>query len=134
MKKGSTRTVLFIGKYAIKLPRTNKWKVFLRGILANIDENMWYKNSPNEWRDKMSPVVFSLAGIIMVSMRANPITDEEYKNINIKDFKPLPVDNKQINFGKYKDRIVLVDYADSKYFCDDCDKCFKTIKKMCKKS
>lgn len=129
MKKGTTRIVFLIGNFVIKMPRFNSWKIFLRGILANIDENMWYKNSPLEWKLKMCPTLFTLAGFLLIAKRAKEITEEDYKNINIDYFKPIPCDFKKQNFGIYNERIVLIDYADSRYFCSDCECIFKNLKK-----
>ena len=125
LKKGTTRRVLLIGKYAIKFPRVNRWKSFLRGVLANLDEMMWYKNSPNEWKQKLCPSLFTLGGLFLISRRAEPIDLEDYQELDLGYYDPLPLDCKICNFGKFENRIVLVDYADSKYFCSDCEQLFK---------
>lgn len=124
MKRGTTRIVFLIGSYAIKLPRIYKWKCFLRGILANMDERMWYKSSPKEWQMKMCPSLFCIAGFILIQKRALPISSLEYDTLDITEYKPLPVDSKISNFGWLYNRIVLVDYADSRYFCSDCETIF----------
>ncbi len=126
IKKGTTRTVFLIGKYAIKIPRFwhkhngHKWKTFIRGILANIDEDFWWKHAID--KDKLCPIVFkSPLGCILVMLRAQELTDNEYNKDKLnKDFAGLPLDNKQINFGKINNKIVLIDYADSRYMCSDC--------------
>lgn len=131
IRKGTTRTVLLIGNYVIKFPRTNKWKSFLRGILANLAERMWYKHSPPEWKVKMIPSIFTLYGFFLISKRGIELTENEYNSIQFNLFKPLPLDTKIQNFGKYKDKIVLIDYADSRYFCSDCE-CILTDVFNCK--
>ena len=126
IEKGSTRTVLLIGKYAIKVPRFwheyhgHRWKMFLRGILANIDEDYWWKHSHK--KNKLCPVVFkSPLGFLLVMLRAKELTEQEYDKKQLeKEFIGLPLDNKIINFGKIDGNIVLVDYADSRYMCSDC--------------
>lgn len=133
IERGTTRAVLLIGKYAIKFPRIHhefkdhRWKMFLRGILANIDEAYWWKHSHH--KDKLCPVKWkSPFGFILIMQRADPFTREEYDadlNGLIKRFSGLPFDAKVENFGKIDERIVLVDYADSKYMCSDCSNCFK---------
>jgi hypothetical protein len=123
--EGTTRVVFLIGKYAIKLPALRSWKLFLRGILANLDENLWYKSSPAEWKLKMCPVVFSFVGFILIARRARPIPYHIYEDLDLKQYEPLPVDPKQSNFGWYDHRIVLIDYADSRYFCSECEELFK---------
>lgn len=129
MNKGTTRVVYLIGKYAIKLPRINRWRSFLRGILANLDEKMWYHHSPSDWKLKMCPTLCCLlGGVILIARRAEPITEAEYRDLDTDSFKPLPLDIKIINFGKFQDRIVLIDYADSTYFCSDCEHIFSCLK------
>lgn len=128
IKRGTTRIVFIFGGYVIKLPRIYKWKCFLRGILANLDENLWYRHSPNEWKTKMCPVIgIYLKGLLLISKRATPISEEEFNNIKPSDFYPIPMDYKQTNFGWYNNQIVLIDYADSKYFCSDCENILKRL-------
>lgn len=125
LKYGTTRVVVLFGKYAIKFPRINKWKSFIKGILANLDELMWYKNSPKEWKIKMCPSLFTLGGLFLISRRAEPVDLNDYQKLDVSYFEPLPLDCKIDNFGKFENRIVLIDYADTKYFCSDCELIFK---------
>lgn len=129
IKFGTTRLVILVGKYAIKVPRPKWWKSFLKGIIANLDESLWYKNSPLDWKLKMAPVIGCyLKGFILIMRRAEPLTLEQYGSISIKDYYLIPMDNKIQNFGIYKGNIVLVDYADSRYFCSDCENIIKGMK------
>lgn len=121
MKKGTTRAVFFCGRWAIKVPRVYRWKLFLRGLLANMDERMWFNNSPLEWKLNMCPSLFCIGGFILICKRATPISVVEYEKIDFKKYHPLSVDKKIDNFGLYDNRIVLVDYADSRYMCSDCE-------------
>lgn len=129
--KGTNRTVFLVGRYAIKITRfwhSNRgyrWKSFLRGILANIDEAYWYRWSTH--KELLCPVLFkSPLGVILVMRRAEPINKEEYNKKEFSSiFKAMPLDNKIENFGKIDCRIVLVDYGDSPYMCEDCDYLFK---------
>lgn len=132
MEAGCTRFVFLIGNYAIKIPRLNDWRLFLRGVLANIDEKIWYSNSPDSWKLKMCPTIFTFKGLLLIAKRAKPVTEDEFLSLELETFKPLPMDAKQSNFGWYDNRIVLVDYADSRYFCSDCERiCF--MKDSCAK-
>lgn len=131
IKKGSTRTVLLIGKYAIKIPRFwhnnkgHKWKMFLRGILANIDEYFWWKHSHN--KEKLCPIVCKFPlGLVLVMLRADELLECDYNRLKLqKEFIGLPLDNKRLNFGWLDGKIVLIDYADSRYMCSDCSFNFK---------
>lgn len=145
INRGTTRTVFLIGQYAIKVPRFwhefgqgHRWKILLRGILANLDEHFWWKCAYK--RHKLCPVLWrSPLGFILVMRRAEPLSEQEYDKEAFKFmFENLPMDNKIENFGKLKrisntesncpwneDRIVLVDYADSRYLCSDCSNCWK---------
>lgn len=131
VNQGTNRTVFLIGRYAIKIARfwhsnsCYRWKSFLRGILANINEAYWYKWSKQ--KDKLCPVLFkSPLGVILIMKRAELLSCEEYnKDVFNSIFKALPLDNKIENFGKIDEKIVLVDYGDSPYMCEDCDYIFK---------
>jgi len=133
LKAGTTRIVLLIWKYAIKFPRFwhyygqgHRWKIFLRGMLANLDEHFWWQCAYK--KDKLCPVSWrSPLGFILVMRRAEELKESEYDKETFEVmFKNLPLDNKIQNFGKLKDgRIVLVDYADSRYLCSDCSNCWK---------
>lgn len=131
IKRGTTRTVFLIGKYAIKIAcfwsvmRGRKWKIFLQGILANIDEKFWWKCAYK--REKLCPVIWkSPLGVILIMKRAKSLSESEYdKSAFDFMFENLPLDNKIANFGKIDGKIVLVDYADSRYMCSDCSNCFK---------
>lgn len=131
IKGGTTRKVLLIGNYAIKFPRVwhkfkgHRWKLFLRGILANIDEHFWWKCAYK--KEYLCPVIWkSPLGLILVMKRADPISEEVYdKQAFAVMFENLPLDNKRDNFGIIDNKIVLVDYADSKYLCSDCSNCWK---------
>ena len=131
IKKGTCRSVILIGPYAIKIARfwhSNsgyRWKSFLRGILSNIDEVYWYKHSHQ--KDKLCPVLFRLPlSVVIIMKRAESLSIEEYnKEAFANEFKALTLDNKIQNFGKLDGKIVLVDYGDSPFMCEDCDFIFK---------
>ncbi|MEK6828853.1 MAG: hypothetical protein AABY15_01915 [Nanoarchaeota archaeon] len=131
VRRGTTRTVILTKKYAIKIARFwhsmkgHRWKMFLRGILANIDEKFWWKCEYK--REKLCPVVWkSPLGVILVMKKATPLKESEYdKDAFACTFENLSLDNKIENFGKIENKVVLVDYADSRYMCSDCSNCFK---------
>lgn len=64
LKWGSTRMVILFGQYAIKVPNPTEWRLFLSGLLANIQETS-FSASRNPW---LCPVRFSLPGGFLVIM------------------------------------------------------------------
>ena len=109
---GMTRTVLLVGRWAIKLPSLRSygdgpagvlWSV-TRGIQANLSEREW-SGSPGT-----CPVVWSAAGVVNVYPRCDPVmaepTDAEYAATGVLG----PVDKKRQNVGWLAGRLVWVDY------------------------
>lgn len=137
---GTTRVVVLISRFAVKFPkidlRHRKYgrRIFLKGLLANLEEKFWYKAYCNS--DKVTKVYFtSLFGFVQVSQRAEPLTKEEYDCENMESlFKGYPLDNKIENFGKINGKIVLVDYADSTYMCSGCEERIDCLTKEIKRS
>lgn len=117
--KGTTRTVFLIGNYAIKIARfwsefnKRKWKTFLKGLLANIDEHYWW-NLPHK-KELLCPVLYkSPLGLILIMKRTHKLRQDEYNRIKFTElYKGLPLDNQISNFGKLNNKIVLIDYANT---------------------
>lgn len=110
MMSGTTRNVKRIFNiYVIKFPTTRTWKLFLLGMLANIQEREWY--SYGFMSEKLCPYFFTLFGLFLLGKYASPINEQQYSTMDTKSFEGLPLDNKMENFGTYKGRIVLVDYG-----------------------
>lgn len=66
VKHGTTRTVILIGKYAIKIPQLKSWKGFLKGFLANMNEKAIHHLCPNYFL----PVLWaSRAGFVVIMPR-----------------------------------------------------------------
>lgn len=121
IRTGATRTVILVGKYALKLPFTfhtnTKWRGFwyrlLNGLLANIQEREFcevkYEPIP------FAPVLFFISGGFLVVMpRGTPISDEEWENVkNVIEENLLPpvVEGKRDSFAKISGRIYAVDYG-----------------------
>lgn len=116
---GTTRTVILIGGYAIKIPVFTEWRLFLSGLLANIQEVTFSRAG---WPE-LCPVIWSIpGGWLVVMQRAEPLTREQFFALNyaewIKGGKDLPkgewvipVENKQDSFGYLDGRLVAVDYG-----------------------
>lgn len=115
IKGGCTRSVLLIGKYAIKIPRLNYgWQLFLKGLLANMQE-VHFSTMKDE---RMAPVIFSIpGGFLLVMPRCKAISKYDFlKVLNISYFHGLepfkvPVENKIDSFGWLNNKIVALDYG-----------------------
>lgn len=113
---GTTRTVLLLGRYALKFPAMVEWRLFLLGLLANMQERTFSRTG---WPE-LCPVLFSLPGGWMVIMqRARVLTDEEWLKldsqevhdfINKQDYI-VPVELKSDSFGWLNGKLVAVDYG-----------------------
>ncbi len=117
VKYGTTRTVVLLGKYAFKFPRihhnTDMWKLFLQGLLANMQETLFgtcgFKS--------LCPVVFHIpGGFLTVMLRAEPLSEYEWTFLDLEkhfenEVSPDLVEFKQDSFGKLNGNIVAVDYG-----------------------
>jgi hypothetical protein len=116
---GATRLVLLVGRWAIKVPRITSWKLFLHGLLANMQEAEFSKAG---WPE-LCPVLWSIpGGLLVVMKRAVPVTDGWWKtrqDVIDRVFNPrrgyvVPVERKQDSFGwldSEDGRLVAVDYG-----------------------
>lgn len=111
-KQGATRYVFLIRQYAIKIPRCSAWKLFLHGLLANMQECLFAKAG---WQE-LCPVLWSLpGGFLLVMPRCEPITapltkDEYLALVEHPDYT-VPAEHKQDSFGIYQGRLVAIDYG-----------------------
>jgi hypothetical protein len=112
IRRGITRTVVLVGRWALKFPslraygdgpRGVVWSI-TRGIQANLSEITW-TGSPG-----VCPVVWSLAGLVNLYPRCEPVltepTEEEYSATGVLG----PTDRKASNVGWLKGRLVWIDY------------------------
>lgn len=113
-RQGITREVFLIGRYAIKVPRiVYGWKMFLCGLLANMQERTFGSTG---WPE-ICPVVFSLpGGWLVVMRRARLLTDDEWRVFDPKAFceteeYTVPAETKRDSFGVLDGRIVAIDYG-----------------------
>lgn len=111
IKYGTTRIVLLIGNYAFKFPNIVEWRLFLCGLLGNLQEKVWWERMPN---DMMCPVLFTfVGGFFSIMRRAEPLSMDEFTSIDYKDYVNfgIPVENKLDSFGTIDGRIIAVDYG-----------------------
>ena len=78
MRRGATRLVLLMGKYAIKVPNVcDGWRLFLRGLLANMQEAQWSRG----WEQGgLCQVRWAIpGGWLLVMPRVRVMTREEFE-------------------------------------------------------
>ncbi len=113
IRYGTTRTVLLIGNWAIKIPSFIEWRLFLLGLLANMQER---KFSATKWPE-LCPVLFGMpGGWFLVMRRAAPLSDAEWDALDPQIFCApedhfVPAEAKRDSFGTLNGRIVAVDYG-----------------------
>lgn len=112
-KSGITREVFIIGNYAIKVPSMRSWKGFLWGLLANMQEKVWW----NDKDKRLCPVLFSLpGGFLAVMPKVTVMTDDEFDGFDYESFIHLhpydiPVESKSDSFGYLDGKVVAIDYG-----------------------
>ena len=113
IKYGTTRTVFLVYKYAIKIPSCVEWRLFLLGLLANMQESIFSKT---KWPE-LCPVIFSLPlGLCVIMERAKEISRQQFFNLDYNKFihqngYVVPVEHKLDSFGILEGEIVAVDYG-----------------------
>lgn len=115
VRRGVTRTVFLIDCYAIKVPSLRAhdrglagvlWS-FARGVSANLSEREW------SGQQGVCPVLASLAGLVNIYPRCEPVTreltDDAYAAIGFIG----PTDKKPQNVGLLGGRLVWLDFDQS---------------------
>lgn len=112
-RNGATRIVFLLPKVVVKIPRTDSWKFFLCGLLANMQEREF---AGTGWPE-LCPIVASCpAGFWVVMLRCEPLNDYWWHHFDYEEFVDggdyhVPAENKRDSFGFLRDRIVAVDYG-----------------------
>lgn len=114
-RTGCARVVLLTRRYAIKVPNFFDWRLFLHGLLANMQERNW---SQTGW-SKFCPVLFSLRGGWLVVMpRVTLLTDAEFIALDFEAWRDdtengyyVPCEGKSNSLGWYQGRVVAIDYG-----------------------
>lgn len=113
IKLGTTRVVFLLGTLAIKVPRGTSWRLFLNGLLANMQEREF---GATGW-PQLCPVLWSVpGGWLVVMRRATPLTYSEWSTFNVRKWRNrstyvVPVENKWDSFGWVDGHIVAIDYG-----------------------
>lgn len=118
IRTGVTRTVIVVGRWAVKVPtgrgvgvrpRTMRGRLagVCRGVLANQAEHTWHSYQP--WVGRVAPVLHSwLAGLVQVYPRCELLADGDRGPLPRLD--PCPGDVKPDNYGRWRGRVVRLDY------------------------
>jgi hypothetical protein len=108
----------FIGRgRVVKIPRFLSWRVFLEGMIANLQERELSRRYSNE--EKLCPVIWAdPLGLAVVMPFARPMTDEEWEPFDVIGFcdlqngSSLPIEcGKRDTYGVIAGRVVAVDYG-----------------------
>lgn len=105
--------------FVIKIPNTNKYRLFLHGILANLQEKRFSKTN----RPDLAKVKFcDCFGIVLIMEKAEVLNNEntdlklfkktlksKYKNDKMKSFMLSDLDCS--NWGYRNDMLVKIDYG-----------------------
>lgn len=110
---GTQRTVFLVGRWAIKVPVFVEWRLFLLGLLANMQEARFSAAGfPG-----LCPVLFAVpGGFLNVMRRAEPLSRHEFFLLDVASWRlrgdhEIPVEDKMDSFGVLDGRIVAVDYG-----------------------
>lgn len=110
---GVTRNVFLLWNYAFKIPSVSEWRLFLLGLLANMQEVSFSKlNHP-----KFCPIVFYLPlGFMVVMKRARVMCDNEFdkeymSKWTVEENLTIPCELKSDSFGYLDGKIVVFDYG-----------------------
>lgn len=113
IRKGCYRSVILIGKYAIKIPTFTEWRLFLHGLLSNIKEKKLWKYTHDI---QLCPVLWSCpGGFLNIAERVIEVTRDEWQEIPreylLKISMGFPVEQKPESFGWMNGRLVILDYG-----------------------
>lgn len=109
--RGVTRHVLLLGSWALKFPALWSWRLFLSGLLANMQERDFSRAG---WPE-LCPVLFALpGGWLVVMRRAQPVPEDMELDFQALIDRPdyqIPAEPKRDSWGLLDGRIVAVDYG-----------------------
>ena len=113
IKYGASRTVFLTTKYAIKRPSFQSYRLFLHGLLANLQEVKFSKSK----LDGLCPVIFYLPlGLLVVMPRCRVLTFDEFDPKKLEEFIDkenyrIPAELKPDSFGYLNGKLVAIDYG-----------------------
>lgn len=110
---GSTRHVILVGEWAIKIPVIVEWRLFLHGLLANMQENKFSKFG---WPE-LCPVLWAIpGGFLLIMRRARVLTDCEFIKLDMVAWVDrgdyvISAEIKSDSFGYLNGKLVAIDYG-----------------------
>lgn len=108
---GVTRHVLLVGPLAVKVPALWSWKMFLCGLLANMQEREF---SSTGWPE-LCPVLCGIpGGWLIVMRRADDVPETislDYQSLIDRPAYRIPAEAKRSSWGILNGSIVAVDYG-----------------------
>lgn len=85
-RKGTTRTVILIGGYALKLPTIGSGlHLFLRGLLANLDEGTWCRRSIPDEPGLPDVIWVAPLGLLSIQRRLRPVSNRGMFWVNLQE-------------------------------------------------
>ena len=119
VKSGATRRVLKFTNFVVKLPSVRSYRLFLNGLLANLQEREFSKIGRND----LAKVFFcDVLGLFLVMERAEDVNYLGFTWEEVKDFVKrkyaddemgefMLSDNKAENWGYVKGILKKIDYG-----------------------
>ena len=114
---GSTRNVFIFKHFVIKVPTIQEYRLFLNGLLANLQEKQWSGHHPD-----LAKVIFcTKSGLFLIMEKANVIStavdtasfqamiERHYQNDDLRAF--MISDAKPSNWGYIGVHLVKIDYG-----------------------
>lgn len=112
--QGATRNVFIVWRWAFKVPRLKTWRMFLHGLLANMQERLF---SGCEDFPGLCPVLWGLPGGFLICMRrAEPLPLAQWNQVWAHQWLAARrlndlCEGKENCFGLLEGRVVVVDYG-----------------------
>lgn len=111
--RGITRTVLLVGRWAVKVPSLRSYNDGVAGVLWSISHGVQANLSERTWSGSDAgycPVLWSLAGLVNVYPRCAPVDPAAVIDYDAVAEWNCPTDRKPENLGWLDGRLVWVDY------------------------
>lgn len=117
-RQGATRIVLLFKQIVIKLPAVTSWKLFLCGLLANIQENTFGRSG--QYKELTKVHWMAPGGFLLIAERIAPVKHDglfwvELEALALKSelaYEFIYSDAYPRNFGYRNGQLVKLDYGD----------------------